>query len=71
MIGWVHVYKTSSAIDAEIVKDMLIDMGIDAVVVNQIDRSYTFFGEAKVFCREADEAQARLFINQNAVQENE
>lgn len=70
MEGWVHVYKTGSAIGAEIVKDMLLDNGIDAVVINQIDRS-VLFGEAKVYCKAEDEAQALEFINQNPIKENE
>jgi len=70
MEGWVRVYKTGNAIDAEIVKDMLLDQGIDAVVFNQIDSSI-FFGEAKVLCRAEDEAQALEFINQNPIQEHE
>jgi hypothetical protein len=47
-----------------------LDQGIDAVVINQIDRSY-FFGEAKVYCRAEDEEQALLFINQNPIQDHE
>ncbi len=70
MEGWERVYKTGNAIDAEIVKDMLMDQGIDAVVINQIDSSY-FFGEAKVYCRTSDKAQALEFINQNPIQEHE
>ncbi len=70
MDGWVKIYKTGNAIDAEIVKDMLLDQGIEAVVINKIDRSY-FFGEASVYCKNENEQLAKELINNNPIQDHE
>jgi hypothetical protein len=64
MVGWVRIYKSTNAIDAEMVKAMLIDQGIEAVVINKIDSSY-LFGEASVYCKNEEEAMALAFINVN------
>ncbi len=61
---WVEIYKTSNVIDAEMVKAMLADQGIEAVVLNQIDSSF-IFGKAIVYCKAEDESFAKTFIQQN------
>ena len=70
MEGWVRIYKSTNAIDAEMVKAMLIDQGIEAVVINKIDSSY-LFGEASVYCKNEDEAIALEFIHVNPTESHE
>lgn len=70
MEGWVRVYKSTNSIDAEMVKAMLIDQGIEAVVINKIDSSY-LFGEASVYCRNEEEADALNFIQVKPPQNHE
>lgn len=64
MKDWEEVYKTSNTIDAEMVKAMLEDQGIEAVVLNQIDSSF-IFGKAAVYCKSTDAAIAMEFIKNN------
>ncbi|MCG9880312.1 MAG: DUF2007 domain-containing protein [Bacteroidia bacterium] len=70
MENWVKVYKSGSAIDAEIVKDMLLEQNIEAVVVNKIDSSLNF-GEASVLCMAEKEEAAKEFIKSNFSNEHE
>ncbi|MBC7384138.1 MAG: DUF2007 domain-containing protein [Bacteroidia bacterium] len=66
MRDWIKVFKTGNIIDAELTKTILIDHGIDAVIVNKIDRSLNF-GEATVFCPPADADLAEMIIKQNQI----
>ena len=61
MNDWIKIYKTGRLIDAELIKTILIDHGIEAIVVNQIDSSI-LFGEAKVYCQPQNEEEAREII---------
>ena len=45
---WQLVYSAKSAIDAEMVRGMLENVGIDAVVINKQDSSY-LFGDVEVY----------------------
>ena len=42
MTDWQTVFKTDSNYRAEIVKDRLIDLGIEAVIMNKKDSNYHF-----------------------------
>ncbi len=61
MKNWVNVFKTGRLVDAELIKTILIDHGIDAVVVNRIDSSI-LFGEATVYCPQEHETEAKQII---------
>lgn len=45
---WQLVYSAKSAIDAEMVRGMLENVGIEAVVMNKQDSSY-LFGDVEVY----------------------
>ncbi|MCF8255436.1 MAG: DUF2007 domain-containing protein [Bacteroidia bacterium] len=62
MKDWVDVFKSSNAIDAEMVKAMLVEQGIDAVVINKMDSSRLFFGTVSVFVKAEDAEQAKHLI---------
>jgi hypothetical protein len=68
MTNWVKVYKSGNAIEAEMVKDMLIENEIEAVVINKIDSSLNF-GEASVQVM-AEKEQAALNIIQTNLLNN-
>lgn len=70
MDNWVKVYKSGNAIEAEMVKDMLLENDIEAVVVNKIDSSLNF-GEATVLCMANKEQEALSFIQSNLLADNE
>lgn len=66
MENWVKVFKSTNAIEAEIVKDMLQENDIEAVVINKIDRSLNF-GEASVWVFLENEQVAKGFIQSNLI----
>ncbi len=67
MKNWINVYKTGRLIDAELIKTILIDHQIDAVVINKIDSSY-LFGEAIVYCQPQNEEAAKEIIKNTLTQ---
>lgn len=48
MTTWKSVYKTKERYKAEIVKDVLEDRGISAVIVNKQDSAYVIIGEFEI-----------------------
>lgn len=47
--NWVVIYSSDKPWQAEIAKQVLIENGIDAVVINKKDSSYLTFGDAEVY----------------------
>lgn len=71
---WNKVYKTSNFYTAEMIRQMLIDHHIPAVILNKKDSSYQF-GFIEVFTHVAHENEARSLIaefeNSSPTQETE
>jgi len=61
MSNWVKVFDASQVIIAEIVKNMLLENNIQAVVVNKVDSAY-LFGIAEVYCKSNDLIAAKQLI---------
>ena len=47
MENWVSVFTTTRELEAGIVKDLLDEAGIPAVILNQKDSSYQTFGDIR------------------------
>jgi len=47
--NWISIFSTDKPWQAEIAKQILSENGIDAVIINKQDSSYTVFGEAEVY----------------------
>lgn len=62
MNNWISVFETEQLYQAEMVKDILQENGIEAVVLNQKDSSYNTFGEIKVMVRQEEKTQAEEII---------
>ncbi len=60
--NWACVYSTAFDHKAEIIKDTLIQAGIDAVIVNKQDSVYKF-GEIEVYVNVNDVLSAKQIIN--------
>ncbi len=54
MQNWKKVYTTGSPVRAEIVKNILDQSAIPAIVVNKRDSSYQAFGEVEIHVRGID-----------------
>jgi hypothetical protein len=61
---WKQVFLTGELYRAEIAKEILENNGINAVVLNQKDSSYTAFGNIEVYVNEKDETRANELIKE-------
>lgn len=62
MVNWECVYTADQPYRAEIIRMVLADNNIEAVVVNKKDSSYMLFGEAEVHVRSEDVILARIIL---------
>lgn len=60
--NWFLVYSSDKPWQAEIVKQVLIENNIEAVVINKNDSSYLAFGEAEVYVNEENAEEAKKLI---------
>ena len=58
MKNWQKVYENSSPVRAEIVKAVLEDNGIQAVILNKKESVYQIFGNHEVMVPSADALRA-------------
>lgn len=69
---WVKIYETQSQSNAEIIKGVLEENEIDAVVMNKKDSTIQTFGQIEVYVKPADEnAAIELISTQEVIEENE
>ncbi|TKC00666.1 putative signal transducing protein [Pedobacter cryophilus] len=61
---WVKVYASNQFFKSEIVRQVLVDNEIEAVIINKQDSSYKF-GEVEVHVRETDFQKASKIILTN------
>lgn len=66
MSNWQRIYESSTPIRAEIVKGVLEEKGITAVIVNKKDPVYRIHGNIEVMVL-AEEAQRALKIVENEI----
>ncbi|MCQ4874173.1 MULTISPECIES: putative signal transducing protein [Odoribacteraceae] len=64
MDNWVSVFETTETFVAERMKEVLIEAGIPAVVLNQLDSSYKVFGEINVMVNKEDLQKAETVIKE-------
>lgn len=62
MAKWQKVFTTEQAYRAEIVKDVLGEVGITAVILNKKDSSYNNFGSLEVHVLPDDAIKAQRII---------
>lgn len=49
MEGWFKLYSTKNYVEANIIKGMLEENNIQAVILNRQDSSYLVFGEIEIY----------------------
>ncbi|UIR55758.1 DUF2007 domain-containing protein [Sphingobacterium sp. SRCM116780] len=69
--GWKKIKVYTNAIEAEIVKQMLEESGIPAIILNKQDSSYLTFGKIELYVNEQDEDQALNLIVSTVENESE
>lgn len=62
MQNWVKVFEAKEEYKAEIVKDVLADIGCEPVVVNKKDTAYNIFGEYEVYVAPEHTVSAKRMI---------
>lgn len=68
--GWKKIKVYTNAIEAEIVKQMLEESGIAAIVLNKQDSSYLVFGKIELYVNQQDEQQALVLIESTTESED-
>ena len=56
--GWIKIFTSSDFYRSEIVKQVLIENQIDAVLLNKQDSSYRSFGQIEVYIHQEDFSKA-------------
>ncbi|CCZ80776.1 MAG: putative signal transducing protein [Odoribacter splanchnicus] len=67
MDNWTSVFETDQLYKAELVKDILCNNDIDAVILNQKDSSYNTFGEIYVMVSEEEKGKAEEIIKNSSL----
>jgi len=62
--GWVKVYTSADFFKSELVKQVLIDHEIDAILINKQGFPYRI-GEAEIYIHESNTQQALKIIIEN------
>lgn len=63
---WIRIFDTNNPFEAELVKGMLLENGVNAVLLNRQDSSYlqALPGRAEIYVHISQETQARELINE-------
>ena len=61
---WVQVYSTDKMFQAEILKQVLSDHEIEAVIINKMDSSYKSFGEIEIYVKNVNVIKAKMLAKQ-------
>jgi hypothetical protein len=59
--NWVKIYSTTAHYNAELIKGLLLENGIESVIINKQDSSY-LFGELELYVNSDDAIQAKHII---------
>ena len=62
MNNWISIFETDQLYKAELVKSVLYDNGVEAVILNQKDSSYNTFGTIQVMVSRDHKDQAEEII---------
>ncbi len=62
MNNWISIFETDQLYKAELVKSVLCDNGVEAVILNQKDSSYNTFGTIQVMVSRDHKDQAEEII---------
>jgi len=68
--NWINIFTSANPIEVEIIKQMLEENNINAVVLNKQDSSYNMFGTIDSFVNETKEETALQLINKQNNERN-
>jgi len=67
---WINLYSSSNPIEVEIVKQMLDENNINAVILNNQDSSYNMFGSIDLYVKEENQTIALQLIKEQHNERN-
>ena len=65
---WEIVYFTDKPYQAQLVKQLLLNNNIEAVILNQHDSTYQSFGNAEVYVNLKDKEKASQLIKDSKIE---
>ena len=68
--NWINIFNSSNLIEVEIVKQMLNENNINAVILNKQDSSYNLFGSIDLYVKEENQTIALQLINEQHNERN-
>ena len=68
--NWINIFKSANPIEAEIIKPMLEENNITAVMLNKQDSSYNMFGSIDLYVKEESRTIALQLINEQHNERN-
>lgn len=63
MENWTKIYHNPNEFKVELIKNELINHGIQAVILNKVDHNYPVFGVSELMVATADKDIALTIIN--------
>ena len=60
---WINIFTTNQAYLAEMIKDVLADNDIQAVVMNKQDSAYITIGDIEIYVKAENVIRAKFLIN--------
>lgn len=60
---WAVVYTSQSPFEAEVIHGMLMEHGIENVILNQRDSAYTVFGNVSIYVHKKNFTRAEKLVN--------
>lgn len=61
--NWVNIFTTNQAYLAEIIKDVLADNDMQAVIINKQDSAYVTIGDIDIYVKAKNVIKAKFLIN--------
>ena len=68
--NWINIFSSTNPIEVEIVKQMLGENNISAVMLNKQDSSYNLFGTIDLYVKEKNKSIALQLINKQHNERN-
>jgi len=68
--NWINIFKSDNPIEAEIIKQMLEENNITAVMLNKQDSSYNMFGSIDLYVKEENQTIALQLIKEQHNERN-
>ena len=68
--NWINIFSSANPIEVEIVKQMLNQNNITAIILNKQDSSYNMFGSIDLYILKENQSLALQLINEQHNERN-